>query len=354
MTRPNRNPTGATPVKGRNELAIPRESKLYAFCSRMKQTPVRSMLHRMAHGCCFDYFEKGFCKAGNDCKYSHLKPGDERNLVMDSEQGLRRKKYYRPETLQTYLPGSQDIICFTFARKGWCIHGDRCWNQHISPPVELLTELASPYNGLPISQTPSPVQDDIPTTIDTGYGLTQPLALTQVPSPVVMNVAPHWSATTIVSPVTGPPNANTGTTNEHLLAAASQGKCTLYCQPDPQRTASSNWRVPSKPVAAKKAATPTETPQQPVRSALNFNWRPIIHEGTPQSKWQKATTTSSTTVGCRPTLPTLQIPGSTFGLVNTPVNYDYNLIDYSDAVDFDHQKYRLGFGLGQPGIPYFH
>ncbi|KAK6500231.1 hypothetical protein TWF481_010580 [Arthrobotrys musiformis] len=277
-------------AKLRSEITVPVDSQLYAFCSRMKQTPVRSML--MAHGCCFDFFEKGICMAGNDCKYSHLNPGDERNLVMDSEAGLRRKKYYRPETLETYRPGSQDIICFTFARKGWCIHGDKCWNQHISPPGELLQELGSKtFNGLPFSNTPSPDQDDMPTFLDTGrgsgLGVTQPMAHRNFPaknpSPIAVT-NPHWSSTTL-APIqsgqrsgqhlgqypgqysgqypgqhSGDFNRNKQSNEQYLPRAQTQNKGTYFCNPDPQRTAAPNWRVPNTS-AGVSTGTPSPVPQ---------------------------------------------------------------------------------------------
>ncbi|EGX45022.1 hypothetical protein TWF173_001603 [Orbilia oligospora] len=301
-------------VKLRNEITIPIDSQLYSYCSRMKQTPVRSML--MAHGCCFDFFEKGICKAGNDCKYSHLKPGDERNLVMDSEAGLRRKKYYRPETLETYRPGSQDVICFTFARKGWCIHGDKCWNQHIAPPDNLFQELGPrTLNGLPISNSPSPDRDDIPNFPDTGYGsgfgITQPLAqhhlLTNTPSPSGLT-NPHWSSSTISPMQTGQysgqysgqhpgptlgqyPGQHSGHSGQYsgqysgqhpgqysgqhsgsfgkhkqsndqfISRGHAQNKGTYFCHPDPQRTAAPNWRVPN---ASTTNATSTPSPVQAV------------------------------------------------------------------------------------------
>ncbi|KAK6355884.1 hypothetical protein TWF718_000263 [Orbilia javanica] len=280
-------------VKLRNEITVPIDSQLYSFCSRMKQTPVRSML--MAHGCCFDFFEKGVCKAGNDCKYSHLKPGDERNLIMDSESGLRRKKYYRPETLETYRPGSQDVICFTFARKGWCIHGDKCWNQHISPPGELFNNLGPMgLQGLPISNTPSPDLDDMPTFLDTGYGsafgLTQPLAqhhlLASTPSPSSLT-NPHWSSATIAPMQSGQysgqysgqrpgqhlgqyPGQHSGgfgkqnkQSNDNFFSRGhNQNKGTYFCHPDPQRTAAPNWRIPNN--AAIAASTPSPVQAVPV------------------------------------------------------------------------------------------
>ncbi|KAK6530873.1 hypothetical protein TWF281_007708 [Arthrobotrys megalospora] len=397
MTRPMRNP-GPQMVKLRNEISVPIDSQLYAFCSRMKQTPIRSML--MAHGCCFDFFEKGICKAGNDCKYSHLKPGDERNLVMDSEAGLRRKKYYRPETLETYRPGSQDVICFTYARKGWCIHGDRCWNQHISPPGELLADISpGTFNGLPLSDTPSPDQDDMPILLDTGftsgYGLTQPLAqyhtLGQTPSPVAMT-NPHWSAATITHH-SGQQHGNYNKQkqpNEHIFAAKAhtQGKGTYFCHPDPKRTAAPNWRIPNTPAAimestpspiqaapvfkptpvfkpvpvpvTKAAPAPIAKPAtapavrtspiqlvktapvtvqpQPIRSALNeFNWRPVIQDQ--ETNWRKASAGKkpATMVGnTRPALPTLQIPTRAGAVPRSVRNTATTPVDYNhNLIDLD-------------------
>ncbi|KAK6530189.1 hypothetical protein TWF694_003556 [Orbilia ellipsospora] len=318
MTRPTNRIYNSHP-RSRNELDIPIHSKLYSFCSRMKQTPVRSML--MAHGCCFDFFEKGYCKAGNDCKYSHLHPGDERNLVMDSEQGLRRKKYYRPETLETYLPGSQDVICFTFARKGWCIHGDKCWNQHISPPTEIVGDVVPSFNGLTISSTPSPVLDDMPTTIDLGYTLAQQHAMgqAQTPSPVIpvqVPQVPRWSSTTLGSVQAGPPHAQrvftTSPVAHKQTRSAPHGK--FFYHPEPNRAAASaNWRATLKPVI-QAPAPPVEEVPQPVRSALQFNWRPVISDGANSGQWKKmnSPTTPTMTMGnpisCRPTRPALQIP----------------------------------------------
>ncbi|EPS36176.1 hypothetical protein H072_10344 [Dactylellina haptotyla CBS 200.50] len=334
----------------------------------------------MAHGCCFDYFEKGFCKAGNDCKYSHLRPGDERNLIMDSEQGLRRKKYYRPETLQTYLPGSQDVICFTFARKGWCIHGDKCWNQHISPPPELLDEMSPQSNGLVISDTPSPVLDDLP-TLDTGYNLPQQqhmvLQQTQHPSPTAF--VPQWSSTTMIPVQAGPQTQKVNTRIKEKVhpAQASQGK--LFCRPDPKRSDASNWRVPTKPQLQLQTiksqlqtnpqlqTSPVETASQTVRSVLNFNWRPVIDEPTIQDQEQRwARNTPSpppvpTMIGCGPSLPMLKIPtGSMYpiGNVQTPIDYNINfdILGYNDEMRH-HQTYRnygREIAFGRSGIPYLH
>ncbi|KAK6358946.1 hypothetical protein TWF696_000120 [Orbilia brochopaga] len=365
MTRPNR--VQSRP-RNSNDIAIPPDSKMYAYCSRMRQTPMRSML--MAHGCCFDFFEKGDCKAGNDCKYSHLRPGDERNLIMDSEHGLRKKKYYRPETLQTYLPGSQDVICFTFARKGWCIHGDKCWNQHISPPQDMYSEPAVP--GLTTSATPSPVSSDLP-TIDTGYGYQSQVIQAQTQATATFEAHNHWSTTTLVAPAQP---ATTQYTNDHLLAAAAKGNCTLYCKPDPKRTAAANWRVPNTPVQAAIQVAPVQmTPVQasvtieagpsqvvqvpamqqpePVRSALNFNWSPVIKE-TPQYKWRKAS--DDVPAGNQ----VYQAPISTqttLANITQGIDFDYNLIDLTEEAEYDLRKYRLGvplsLALGHPEVPMY-
>ncbi|KAF3922364.1 hypothetical protein AA313_de0201908 [Arthrobotrys entomopaga] len=374
MTRPNHRAYNSDP-RSRNELDIPVNSKLYSFCSRMKQTPVRSML--MAHGCCFDFFEKGYCKAGNDCKYSHLNPGDERNLVMDSEQGLRRKKYYRPATLETYLPGSQDVICFTFARKGWCIHGDKCWNQHISPPTEIVGDVPPSFNGLTISSTPSPVLDDMP-TIDLGYALTQPYSINQAqtPSPVipvqVPHQAPRWSSTTLGSVQAGtsqaPRGFNAPTVAHKQTRSAPQGK--YFYHPDPNRAAASaNWRATVKP-DIQTPAPPVEEAPQPVRSALQFNWRPVISDSTSGGHWKKISSPTTPTmalgnpISCRPTRPALQIPADSLfqtGTFNTPVEYTYDLdlVNYADELHYAHHHqhqhdYRLGLDRCQSGIPYLH
>ncbi|RVD83880.1 uncharacterized protein DFL_005654 [Arthrobotrys flagrans] len=414
MTRQMRGAVHPT-VKARNEITVPADSQLYAFCSRMKQTPVRSML--MAHGCCFDFFEKGICKAGNDCKYSHLKPGDERNLVMDSEAGLRRKKYYRPETLETYRPGSQDVICFTFARKGWCIHGDKCWNQHISPPGDLFGELGPrTSNGY-----------------RSGFGITQPLArhhlLRNSPSPSGLT-NPNWSSTTIapmhsgqhsgyhpgqhLGQYPGQHSDDCGKQKQPYDHSSSrphtQNKGTYFCNPDPQRTAAPNWRIPNNP-AAIAASTPSpvqpapvfeatpapiikaapapiakllpvpapavksapvqaavvKTPPitlqpQPVRSALTeFNWRPIIQDQA--ANWRKTPgTKKSTTVGSgRSVLPVLQIPTRTGALPrgngNAGVTTNYSLVNLSDDGEYDQRKYRIGgFDIGrvQSTVPSLH
>ncbi|EWC48966.1 hypothetical protein DRE_00271 [Drechslerella stenobrocha 248] len=319
---------------------------------------MRSML--MAHGCCFDYFEKGFCKAGNDCKYSHLKPGDERNLVMDSEYGLRRKKYYRPETLQTYLPGSQDVICFTFARKGWCIHGDKCWNQHIAPPQEVFTEPS--VSGLSISNTPSPVQGDMP-TIAAGYNHHHhhhPQVL-QTPARSNFGAQNPWSASTLAPQVAAANPAS----EQHPVAVARSMR-PQYCHPDPMRTASANWRIPNNPAAiaqatkvtktqAVKASPAVEAPaiQEPVCSALNFNWRPVINESA-EYQWQKAATTAPS----EPTLQTTVVASTsrtTLGNLNSGIDYEYDLIDFSDDVEQDFRKYRMGVPLNiGPGEPDFY
>ncbi|KAF3913069.1 hypothetical protein ABW21_db0208829 [Orbilia brochopaga] len=365
MTRPSR----AQSRPGiSNDATIPLDSKMYAYCSRMKQTPMRSML--MAHGCCFDFFEKGDCKAGNDCKYSHLRPGDERNLIMDSEHGLRKKKYYRPETLQTYLPGSQDVICFTFARKGWCIHGDRCWNQHISPPQEVYAEPAGPVPGLTTSATPSPVSSDLP-TIDTGYAyhpqMVQTAATQLAQSQATFNAHNHWSGSTIV------PAPTAQYSNDHLLAAAAKGNLTLYCKPDPKRTAAANWRVPNTPVAGPSQVAPVQThsiraaPQvvqlpamqqpEPVRTTLNFNWSPVIREA-PQYKWRKASDDVPASIGhgnYQPSIGRLSGQTTLNELNQSMLDFDSNMIDMSEEADL--RKYRLGvplsLALGHPEVPMY-
>ncbi|KAF3940311.1 hypothetical protein ABW19_dt0200721 [Dactylella cylindrospora] len=298
------------PNMGPPEIPIP--PHLYPFCTRMKQTPIRSSL--MSHGCCFDYFEKGYCMAGNECKYSHLKPGDERNLIMDSEFGLRRKKYYRPETLETYLPGSQDVICFTFARKGWCIHGDKCWNQHIAPPLEILQDTLVNMNGLSISKTPSPVQNKMP-TVDTGFGMIQ-----RIPTPPVHGInqqRQQWSASTLMS--------TNRDASEHLRAAAGKSTCKMHYKLNPKRADAPNWRVPSdngKSVAADEA--------QPVRPALEFNWKPVINTAC-NYKW-----TQDPKVGKDLTHGAAASTRDTFG---PDVNYNL-LIDFSED-EFEDRKYRF-------------
>ncbi|KAJ6257251.1 hypothetical protein Dda_8140 [Drechslerella dactyloides] len=352
MTRPSRSNNRA---KNTSEMTIPPDSKMYPYYSRIKQTPIRSML--MAHGCCFDYFEKTDCKAGNDCKYSHLAPGDVRNLIMDSEHGLRKKKYYRPETLQTYLPGSQDVICFTFARKGWCIHGDKCWNQHISPPQDIYVDSRVP--GLTTSATPSPVSSELP-TIDTGY-----LYPAAIQTQTQAAFAPHnpWSNSTLTA---GQSSTSQHTyTNEHLIEAAAKGNCTLYCKPDPLRTAAANWRVPNHPVAAVQApraiASPIEVPvmhqPEPVRTALNFNWSPVIKEA-PRYKWRK------TTVDAPTSKPVYQAPVGSLStdttlanINNTAIDFNYSSVELTDEAEFDLRKYRLGvplsLGRGHPEVPMY-